>query len=375
MIAWRIIWRRLHLIAGLGAGLVLTIAGLTGALMSFEEEIMAALGEGVVTVAPRGEKLSPDALTARLAQARPDLFVAALAMDYRPERASRAQFLDASGARASRRDLYVDPYDGRILGPAPGQGFFSTVRKLHRWLLLPGDGGGAGRQLTGAAALCLLFLGASGLYLRWPARPLDWRNWLSINLSLRGRMLFWSLHAKIGALLLPLYLLSAMTGLWWSYEWWRAGTTYALTGAFPRAREREANEKGPPPRIALDPAWRRFVEGPDGKFMTALIVVPRGGEDIRIRSSSLAGDDPHAFDESRFDAKSGAAKRVERYADKTVGEKIVANMLELHRGRMFGLAGSIAMALAAALMPGFAATGLLLYLGRRRARRNRAPRA
>jgi hypothetical protein len=57
---------------------------------------------------------------------------------------------DERGARPS--SLYVDPYDAGVLGAPRGEEFFATVRKLHRWLLIPGDAKGWGRQITGVAA-------------------------------------------------------------------------------------------------------------------------------------------------------------------------------------------------------------------------------
>jgi uncharacterized iron-regulated membrane protein len=63
----------------------------------------------------------------------------------------------------------------------------------------------------------------------------------------------------------------------------------------------------------------------------------------------------------------------ECYADKTFGKKIIANLLDIHRGAFLGWPGKLAFMLAAALMPQFAVTGVLLYLSRRRLRRRDDP--
>lgn len=372
----RDLWRRIHLWLALAAGLVLSLMGITGALMSFEDEIMAAASPGIVTIAPRTDvKLSPDTLLARLRESRPDLLVVFLEIDARPERANRVWFAAASGERASRQVLWVDPYDARILGEPRGAAFFATVRRLHRWLLLPGDGTGPGRQITGAATLCLLVLLVSGFYLRWPAQPRRWRVWFRLDLARPGRMRHFSLHAKVATWVLPIYLISALSGLWWSYDWYRAGATYLLTGKLPQRAPAAApggrRAESPAP-ARLDPAWQTFLAGPEGRFRTVLITVPAGPGDIRIRSLAEGAPNQRARDDARYDQKTGALKGVERYADRRLGEAIAGNMLELHRGRFFGLVGSILTMLASALMPLFATTGLLLYLGRLRGqRRNR----
>src|SRR3569833_4578857 len=71
MIKWPIY--RLHWLLGLTAGVVLSVMGVTGALMAFEDEIMPALSHGIVDVPLAATPaLSPDELLARFAQQSPD---------------------------------------------------------------------------------------------------------------------------------------------------------------------------------------------------------------------------------------------------------------------------------------------------------------
>lgn len=369
----RAAWRVLHQVLGLSAGLVLSIMGLTGALMSFEDEIMAAVSRDVTTVAPPGSaKLSPDTLVARVAAAEPDRIVSLLDVDARPDRATRIRVAARDGDRRSRQDLYVDPYDGRVLGPARGVAFFAAVRRLHRWMLLPGGGQGIGRQITGAAAIALVVLALSGLYLRWPLRPGRWASWFRLDLRRKGRPLLWSLHATTGTWVLPVYLLGALTGLTWSYGWYKAGATFVLTGRSaerPAAAPPAARAPGEGRPAALDPAWTGFLAAGGGRYRSALVTVPRGGGDVRIRALPEDARHPQARDEYRLDAATGAVKGLDLYGDKPLGEAMAGAMLEVHRGRFLGLPGSLVVMVAAIQMPLFFVTGLLLYLGRRRARR------
>ena len=65
-------------------------------------------------------------------------------------------------------------------------------------------------------------------------------------------------------------------------------------------------------------------------------------------------------DEFRIDAVTGQVVSAERYADKTFGEKIIASVLDIHRGAFLGWPGKLAFMIAAALMPLFSVTGVLL---------------
>ena len=161
---------QVHSIAGLVLALLLAVIALTGAIMSFEDEIVDHLNAGIMQVAPRqAPALMPDELVARLTAAQDVGKVSAVTLASDPSAAVHVRFArDERGARPS--SLYVDPYDARVLGAPRGEEFFATVRKLHRWLLVPGDAKGWGRQITGVAALGLIVMLISGLVLRWPRR-------------------------------------------------------------------------------------------------------------------------------------------------------------------------------------------------------------
>ncbi|MGY4511309.1 putative iron-regulated membrane protein [Bradyrhizobium sp. USDA 3650] len=170
---------QIHSIAGLVLALLLAVIALTGAIMSFEDEIVDHLNAGIMQVAPRqAPALMPDELVARLTAAQDVGKVSAVTLASDPSAAVHVRFArDERGARPS--SLYVDPYDARALGAPRGEEFFATVRKLHRWLLIPGDAKGWGRQITGVAALGLIVMLISGLVLRWPRRAGSVKMWLN----------------------------------------------------------------------------------------------------------------------------------------------------------------------------------------------------
>lgn len=385
----RTILFRLHWLLGLTAGLVLALVGVTGALLSYEEALTDLADRDRMTVTAReAPLLSPEALVARVEAQGPGRTVGAIVLSDAPSASIRVRFArdPKGGARAA--SVYADPYDGTVLGPVRLEGTFATIRALHRWLLIPGDGKGWGRSITGACTLALLAFLASGLYLRWPQIH-RWRIWLKPSLSRPGRPRWWSLHAVVGTWVLPVYLVIALTGLTWSYDWFKDGANRLLTGKptetageAPRMREggRKASAGEPSPKRpagALDRALAAFQSGEGHEAALSVVTLPGPeGKAIRIRWIAK-GDAPGARNEARFDAATGAPLAASRDADLTLGERIAGNMLEVHRGRFFGEAFALVFCLAALLMPGFAATGLTLYVLRRRARsrRNAAARA
>lgn len=355
---------QLHWLLGISAGLVLAVTGITGGLFAFEAELLRWLNPGVVTVVPPpGQgKLAADAIVARLAQTRPGQQVAVLNLSADPADAARVTFAGPGGRRG--RNEYVDPYSGALLGTPRGEGFVRFVEDLHRRLAL----GDAGKAITGAATLCLVFLCLSGLYLRWPRRVLSWRAWLSFDVRLKGRGFLWGLHSVAGTWVLACFLAAALTGPFWSYAWYRDGI-YALTGAPRPDGPARAGRHGDAAPADLAAAWQRFTAAaPD--WRSASVRLPlRAGQPLQIVYTDPASVRDGARSRMHIDPASGTILRHDRYAELASGARLVALMYPLHSGSYFGLPGRLAMMAASLAMPLFAVTGWLLYLDRRRRRR------
>lgn len=371
---------QVHSIAGLVLALLFSLIALTGVIMSFEDEIVDHLNASIMQVVPRTTPaLLPDELVARLKAVPEAGKVAAITLSSDPSAAVHVRFArDEQGARPS--SLYLDPYDGHVLGVPRGEDFFATVRRLHRWLLIPGDAKGWGRQITGVAALSLIVMLISGLVLRWPRRASSVKMWLKPNIGLSGRGLHRSLHAVIGTWVLPIYLVMALTGLWYSFDWYKDGVVWLLSRPDVAAAKMQPRQSRPPGRpepaqsVGFDRAWSALQHEESGGFARAQLTLPAGpGTVMRIRSWLKDSTLESMRDEFRIDAVTGQVVSAERYADKTLGEKTIASVLDIHRGAVLGWPGKLAFMIAAALMPLFAVTGVLLYLSRRKSRRPAQP--
>ena len=172
---------QLHWLLGISAGLVLALMGVTGATMSFEDEISEALSPRLYAPGvPAGPDLSPDQLIARVQADHPGYYIARLDWEMARDRSHSVRLSSSEGR--GRKQGQVDRATGAWLGAPAGEGFFHLMDDLHRWLALPGGGNGIGRQITAFSAISLIFFALSGLYLRWPRQALDWRAWLVLDL-------------------------------------------------------------------------------------------------------------------------------------------------------------------------------------------------
>ena len=359
---------QLHWIFGITVGIVLAIVGATGALLSFEQQIVASLARDSRQVEANGRTpLAPAELLTRVAANEPDKRIAGLNIAREPGATVRVTF-------APREQRYVDPYTGSLLPAASGgaETFFRNVRQLHRWLML-GELGDRdiGRQIVGASTLLLIFMALTGLYLRWPrgraARRL--RTWFVPDFRLKGRAFLWNLHSVIGTWVLPVYLVIALTGLQWSYEWYRDGL-YSIAGverpAGGEGGPREARGKADIPNFTR--AWETFSREVPG--FTAVNVNLAAAPDRPLEFRYLDAQPSHerAFNTLAID-KEGQVSKSERYQDKKLAARLVSSIFPLHSGSYFGVVGVIVFLIASLMMPLFTVTGWLMYL------RRRAPRA
>ncbi len=379
---------QIHWFAGITAGTVLAVVGLTGAILALEHPVLDALNRNPRTLAsPGGAALPAGELLGRVQALLPERRILSLQISSDPRDAARVSLAslekagpDTPPSRRPRPETrYVDPRSGEIFAAAGnrGEGFFRAVTQLHRWLILGDLGSQAvGRPIVGASTALCIFLALSGLYLRWPRRNrLDWRTWLAIDWNRRGRPFLWRLHAITGTWVLPFYLLMSLTGLQWSYEWYRKGL-YAVAGVEMPVRRAPAGGDATPPAVELAPAVAALEAASATKgFSTATFVLPQSaGDALEIRYLDRDPAHERAVNTLALDVASGGVLRSARYDEKRVGGKLVASILMLHTGSFFGALGSLAFGLASLAMPLFAVTGWMLYLDRRRARRRMSAR-
>ena len=224
------IFAKIHLWLSLPLGIVLTVVCLSGAVLVFEGEITRALHPKLYRVAAPADArpLRPSQLAGRIGGQMPDsLHLVSLQLSARSDEPCMAAFRETG-----RRQLSVDPYTGNVNGWAESPAFFGTVRKLHRWLLDPPPSKGeksVGKAIVGVSTLALVLILISGLILWIPRSRKALRNRLKVSYS-DGRRRFWhDSHVSLGFYATLLLLVMALTGLTWSFGWYRTAA-YALFG-------------------------------------------------------------------------------------------------------------------------------------------------
>ncbi len=231
------LFRKIHLWLSVPFGLVMSITCLTGALLVFEKEVDRLVRPELFYVDEvKGTPLPDSVLIQRITATLPDsIKVTGINSFDNPRLAYQARL-----SKPRKASLYVDQYTGEVKGRYQRLPFFITTFRLHRWLLGPArsaDGGiGWGKLVVGISTLLFVFVLISGLVIWWPRNRKVLKNNLTVKVRKGWRRFWHDLHVAGGFYTLLVLLALALTGLTWSFSWWR-DAVYALLDGFMPTQE------------------------------------------------------------------------------------------------------------------------------------------
>ncbi|WP_446900882.1 PepSY-associated TM helix domain-containing protein [Burkholderia sp. YIM B11467] len=420
---YRTLWRW-HFYAGLFVMPFLVILAITGTLYCFQPQIEPLLYPHRLVVEPRATpRLAPDTLLANARTAMPaGATPVSVQVSTAPDRSAEYVFRLRDGSRES---VYVNPYDGSVLGTLSVERRFMQVdRMLHRKLLL----GKTGELLMELAACWTFVMIGTGIALWWPRGAARVGRALRPDLSLRGRPLWKSVHATAGIWLAAGTVAFILTGLPWSGSWGKNFKALAATvnlgapdgvwggaslrstrpgapaesmhaqAAAPAGHHHESGESMPgmvmddlplpqtPWAVGNVPVphspsaptpaplpLARAIEIVAGLGVTSgyTLALPSGPDGVFTASYFPA--DPKAERTIYIDQYSGAVLKDIRYDDYGAVSQAVSYGTSLHMGRYFGLANQIICAVLSLGLAAMAVTGTVMWWKRRPAGKLGAP--
>lgn len=355
---YRAAWRW-HFYAGLYVIPFLTMLAVTGLIMLWISVLSGRDGEWI-SVVPDGEPMAVSALSQAAVEAVPD---GALVQYVAPRAADLAAIFRVDAGDDAIM-VAVNPYTGEVLSEMSRRaGWYDFANDIHGTLLL----GVTGDRMIEIAASLAMVLIATGLYLWWPRDGQGLRV-LVPNLAARGRSLWKTLHATIGAwisIVLVLFLVSGLSwaGIWgekfvqaWSTfpaEKWGAPLSDVTHASMNHGATKEvpwALEQAPMPASGSEAGATGLAEGVpvtldtivafagqigfDNRFQ---LNVPKGDTGVwTISRDSMSNDSAHPTDDRtvHIDQYSGRVLADVKFADYSVYGKGMAVGIALHEGDM-----------------------------------------
>lgn len=224
-------------------GLIITLVCFSGAMLVFENEANEWFRRDLYYVETvKGSPLPMDKLLEKVATTLPDsVAVTGVSISSDPGRAYQVSL-----SKPRRASLYVDQYTGEVKGKSERSGFFMFMFRMHRWLLdsmNPGNEGIFwGKMIVGVSTLLLVFVLISGIVIWWPRTRKALKNSLKITATKGWRRFWYDLHVAGGMYALIFLLAMALTGLTWSFPWYRTAF-YKVFGVEVQQRAAQGHEQ------------------------------------------------------------------------------------------------------------------------------------
>ena len=237
------IFRKIHLWLSVPFGLIITLVCFSGAMLVFENEVNEWFRRDLYYVETVKESPLPmDKLLEKVATTLPDsVAVTGVSISSDPGRAYQVSL-----SKPRRASLYVDQYTGEVKGKSERSGFFMFMFRMHRWLLdsmNPGNEGIFwGKMIVGVSTLLLVFVLISGIVIWWPRTRKALKNSLKITATKGWRRFWYDLHVAGGMYALIFLLAMALTGLTWSFPWYRTAF-YKVFGVEVQQRAAQGHEQ------------------------------------------------------------------------------------------------------------------------------------
>lgn len=377
------LFRQIHLWLSVPFGLLITLICFSGAMLVFENEVMELCRRDLYYVKKvEASPLSIGEIAAKVAATLPDsVSVTGVSISSDSERTWQVNL-----SKPRRASVYVDQYTGEIKGRSERAPFFMTIFRLHRWLLdsMKPDGGIFwGKMIVGTSTLLFVFVLITGIVIWWPRTKKALKSSLKIVANKGHRHFWYDLHVAGGMYTLIFLLVMSLTGLTWSFSWYRTGF-YKVFGVEVQqggghgataqsGRTAESPEKGKGgqrngehshkegKRLAPYICWQQVYDelkeqNPDYRQIT----LSNGAANVSFNRFG----NQRASDRYTFNPRSGEITEAILYKDADVAGKIRGWIFSVHVGSWGGMFTRI-LAFIAALVGGtLPLTGYYLWLRR-----------
>lgn len=356
-----------HLWLGIGSGIILLIICLTGTALTFEEEIKSVFSEEI-TVSPITQTLPIETLAENLASEGEVTRVT-----ISPENKKPYEFSVKTNKEDRRgTTFFVDQHNGIYTKAAPNvlDGFFMTMFKMHRWLLLDMS---IGRPIVGVATIIFLILSITGIVLWFPKkklRKLKWKNLkpgFKIAWRAKWKRVNHDLHVTLGFYTAIFLVIMSLTGLFWSFEWYKdAGSVVLGTEVFGgRGDGTKLDSKVASEIDNVGFAEILKITKKELPFEgTTVLQIPRDEKEIfSVRKYHDQDFLETAVDELKID-RDGTIISKEIFLEKPLNVQIANSIKAIHMGTIFGWFSKTIYFISCLIATSLPVTGVIIWLNK-----------
>lgn len=288
------------------------------------------------------------------------------------------------GGRRRLNQMMVNPYTGEMIGDVTEvktrtAGFMQKMFSLHRWLMLneienPIFDGVENRKLgswiSGTATLLFLLGVVSGLIIWFPKKLRGWKNGLKIRWSGNWKRINHDIHNTLGLYTWVVLFLMAITGPFWSFDWYREG--WQKSWGTHASQKVEQNEKAKP--------LSQVIPGKAILTLTETVfavnqALPYNGDitinfatdsvgTISVSKNRVGFFAPAASDKLILDQYTGEVLESDIFREKPLRERIGSSIKALHVGNVYGQFSKILYFIGCLVATSLPITGVLIWINK-----------
>ncbi len=374
------IFRKLHLWLSVPFGLIISIICLTGAILVFETELMELCYHDRYYVEQAGnEPLTPEVLLGKVSATLPDsVSTTGINIPTNPERAWSVGI-----SQPLRASVLIDQYTGEVKGVHKKTPFFSFVIRMHRWLLdgiKPGGGMSVGKTIVGVSTLIFVFILITGIVTWVPRSYKALKKRLKISVDKGWRRFWYDLHLAGGMWMVIVLLALSLTGLTWSFAWYRTGFYKVFGAETPQGHHNRQSKEKKDDKASRQETGKPKREGREGRQEKATLdasnwqaVYDRISKmnpeykQISISDGSVSVSftkwgNQRAADRYTFNPQSGEIEEISLYKDQDKSGKVRGWIYSVHVGSWGGWLTKIITFIAALVGAALPITGYYFWI-------------
>ena len=351
-------------------GIIISLVALSGASLVFESEVTEAMNPHLyrIEVAENAERLAPSVIIEKLSGQIPDsLQVSSIQFSSEKDAACIVSFKNAG-----RKTLSVNPYTGEVNGWIEGNRFFQTMRSLHRWLLdAPAAKGemSVGKMIVGVSTIVMIVILVSGLFIWIPRSRKALKNRLSVSCTKGWRRFWYDSHVALGFYSTLFLLVMALTGLTWSFGWYRTAA-YSLFGGGVKTEQshntgslqKETQQERPRKNIKPDyKVWDNVMHELEERYSSYGYIKVENGT---VQINKTKGHGMRKSDKVVFDTLTGKINNIVLYEEVPVSQKLKGFFYSFHTGSWGGVWTKILYFIAALIGGVLPLSGYYLWIKR-----------
>lgn len=268
--------------------------------------------------------------------------------------------------------IYVDPYSGKVLEVENTKWeFFNLVEFTHTSLLL----GPIGNRIIALSVLFFLILVVTGIILWWPKnkKAFKMNTWFRWKPTTKWKRKNYDLHNILGFYASLVLLVSIITGLSWSYEWFKNGVHWFANMGYKKTQVTNQMSNTNLNSVQIeDPI--EFVDKTIQQKYPNSIRYWLTPSTTKISPINIYIDNGHITEAiiETYDSQNGKLIQKKTMHDFDNGGKIDWMNYDIHTGSILGFPGKLLAFFASLISASLPITGFLIWYNRKFKKRRKA---